>query len=63
MSYIRKHRNKFQSIIRLRGYPSIARSFTSGTDAKRWAVETELKFRREDAGIAKIKFPLLDFLQ
>ena len=26
-------------------------------DAKRWGNETELKIRREDAGIVKIKFP------
>ena len=30
----------------------------SRTDAKRWSIATELKLRREEAGIAKIKFPL-----
>ena len=57
MAYIRKHRDKWQSIIRVQGHPHLAKSFTSRTDAKRWATETELKIRREDAGIAKIKFP------
>jgi len=50
MAYIRKHRDKWQSIIRVQGHPHLAKSFTSRTDAKRWALETELKIRREDAG-------------
>ena len=57
MSYIRVHNNKWQSIIRIKGPPTLAKSFKSKTDAKRWANETEIKIRREDAGIAKIKFP------
>ena len=57
MSYIRVHNNKWQSIIRIKGHPTLAKSFKSKTDAKRWANETELKIRREDAGIVKIKFP------
>ena len=60
MAYIRKHRDKWQSIIRVQGHPHIAKSFVSRTDAKRWATETELKLRREDAGIAKIHFPKFD---
>ena len=57
MSYIRVHNNKWQSIIRIKGHPSLAKSFKSKTDAKRWANETELKIRREDAGVVKIKYP------
>mgnify|MGYP006404262467 FL=1 len=57
MSYVRQHRNAWQSIIRIKGHPNLAKSFKSKTDAKRWALETELKIRREDAGIAKIKYP------
>ena len=57
MSYVRQHRNAWQSIIRIVGHPHLAKSFTSKTDAKRWAIETERKIRREDAGIAKIKYP------
>ena len=57
MAYIRKHRDKWQSIIRVQGHPHLAKSFTSRTDAKRWAIEQELKIRREDAGVAKIHFP------
>ena len=56
MAYLRKHRDKWQSIIRVQGHPHLAKSFKSKTDATRWATETELKIRREDAGIAKIHF-------
>jgi len=57
MAYVRKHYGSWQSLIRIRNHPTLAKSFKSKTDAKRWANETELKIRREDAGIAKIKFP------
>ena len=57
MATLRIHGKKWQSIIRIVGRPILAKSFQSKTDAKRWANETELKIRREDAGIAKIKFP------
>ncbi len=57
MATIRIHGKKWQSIIRIVGRPILAKSFQSKTDAKRWANETELKIRREDSGIAKIKFP------
>ncbi len=57
MSYVRQHRKSWQSIIRIKGHPNLAKSFKSETDAKRWAIETERKIRREDAGIAKIKYP------
>ena len=57
MAYVRQHRNSWQSIIRIKGHPNLAKSFKSKTDAKRWAIATELKIRREEAGIAKIKFP------
>ena len=57
MATLRIHGKKWQSIIRIVGRPILAKSFQSKTDAKRWANETEIKIRREDAGIAKIKFP------
>ena len=57
MSTIRKHGQKWQSIVRIHGHPSLAKSFISKTDATRWANQTEVKLRREDAGIAKINFP------
>ena len=57
MSTIRKHGDKWQSIVRINGHPSLAKSFISKTDATRWANQTEVKLRREDAGIYKIRFP------
>ena len=57
MAYVRKHYGSWQSLSRIRNHPTLAKSFKSKTDAKRWANETELKIRREDAGIAKIKYP------
>ena len=57
MSTIRKHGQKWQSIVRIHGHPSLAKSFISKTDATRWANQTEVKLRREDAGISKINFP------
>ncbi len=57
MATLRIHGKKWQSIIRIVGRPILAKSFQSKTDAKRWANETEIKIRREDAGIVKIKYP------
>ena len=60
MSTVRKHYKKWQAIIRVNGHPSIIKSFVSKTDATRWASLTEVKLRREDAGITKIKFPIFE---
>ena len=57
MATVRKHYGKWQAVVRVNGHPSIIKSFVSKTDAKRWASLTEVKLRREEAGIAKIKFP------
>ena len=57
MATIRKHRSKWQSIIRIQGHPIISKTFVSKSDASRWALLTEGKLRREDAGIIKIKYP------
>ena len=57
MSTIRKHRSKWQSIIRVQGHPLISKTFVSKTDATRWANLTEVKLRREDSGIARIRYP------
>ena len=55
--FIRKRGNKWQGQVRLINHPLISKCFTSRTDAKRWAIATETKLRRDEAGIAKIKFP------
>ena len=57
MATVRKHYRKWQAVVRVNGHPSIIKSFVSKTDAKRWASFTEVKLRREEAGIARIKFP------
>ena len=57
MSTIRKHYGKWQCLVRVKDHPQIIKSFTLRGDAKRWGNETELKIRREDAGVAKIRFP------
>ena len=57
MSTIRKHYGKWQCLVRVKDHPQLIKSFILLDDAKRWANETELKIRREDAGITKIKFP------
>ena len=57
MSTIRKHYDKWQCLVRVKDHPQIIKSLTLHEDAKRWGNETELKIRREDAGLAKIKFP------
>ena len=57
MSSIVKMKNKWQGQVRVQGHPRIYKTFISKTDARRWAADTELKLRREDAGIAKVKYP------
>ena len=57
MSTIRKHYRKWQCLVRVKDHPQIIKSFKLREDAKRWGIETELKIRREDAGITKIKYP------
>lgn len=45
MSTIRKHGQKWQSIVRIHGHPSLAKSLVSKTDATRWASLTEVKLK------------------
>ena len=57
MSSVRKMRNKYQGLVRVTGHPNLAKTFSKFSDAQQWAMETEIKLRREDAGILKIKYP------
>ena len=57
MGTIRKQSKKWNAIVRVQGHPYISKTFVSKTDASRWANLTEVKLRREDAGISKMKFP------
>jgi hypothetical protein len=44
-------------MVRIKDHPQIIKTLNKHDDAKRWGNETELKIRREDAGITKIKYP------
>ena len=57
MPTIRKLRGNWQCMIRVINHPNLSRTFKKHEDAKRWGNETELKIRREDAGVVKIKYP------
>lgn len=57
MASVIKRKWGYQSIITVSGHPRLTKSVKSKTDTKRWGNETELKIRRQDAGIAKIKYP------
>jgi integrase len=57
MPTIRKLRGNWQCLVRVANHPNLSKTFKKHEDAKRWGNETELKIRREDAGIVKIKFP------
>ena len=46
MATIRKFRGKFNVQIRKQGYPSISRTFSTLTTAKRWASTTEADMER-----------------
>ena len=53
MGTLRGRAGKWQSMIRIAGYPQLIKAFDKHEDAKRWQLEAELKIRREKAGIAK----------
>jgi integrase len=57
MGTIRKMGSNWQCMVRIKDHPQLSKSFKTNADAKRWGIETELKIRREDAGIAKISYP------
>ena len=42
MSTIRKHYDKWQSIVRVSGHPPLYKTFVSKTDASRWEVQNEV---------------------
>ena len=60
MSYIRKMGKHWRCLVRIKDHPHLSKTFKKHEDAKRWSIETELKIRREDAGIAKIKYPMFN---
>jgi len=62
MATLRRRKNNWQAIIRLKNYPNIYKSFKHLKDAKRWASETEINIQREDAGIFYHKYPSFKFI-
>ena len=46
MATIRKHWNKWQVLIRRQGHPHIAKSFTSHSDATKYAQESETNIEK-----------------
>jgi len=57
MASVIKRKNGWQCEVRIKGHPRITKTLKHFADAKRWGLETELKIRREEAGILKLKFP------
>lgn len=62
MATLRRRKNNWQAIIRLKNYPNIYKSFKHLKDAKRWASETEINIQREDAGIFYHQYPSFKFI-
>jgi len=58
MGTIRKIGKHWQCMVRIKDHPQLIKTFKKHEDAKRWSIETELKIRQEDAGIAKISYPM-----
>ena len=62
MSTVRKQAKSWNAIVRVQGHSYISKTFKSKTDATRWANITEVKLRRDDAGISNVKFPKFEDL-
>ena len=57
MAYIRKRLGRWQSVVRVKGYPARTQSFDSKSDAKLWSSNIELELYREEHGLRKNKYP------
>ena len=53
MAYIRKRLGKWQSVVRVKGYPARTQSFNSKSDARLWSSNIELELHREEHGLRK----------
>ena len=51
MAYIRKRLGRWQSVVRVKGYPARTQSFDSKSDAKLWSSNIELELHREEHGL------------
>jgi len=57
MAYIRKRLGRWQSVVRVKGYPARTQSFNSKSDARLWSSNIELELYREEHGLRKNKYP------
>ena len=57
MATFRKRLGRWQSIVRVKGYPARTQSFDSKSDAKLWSSNIELELHREEHGLRKNKYP------
>ena len=53
MATFRKRLGRWQSIVRVKGYPARTQSFDSKSDAKLWSSNIELELHREEHGLRK----------
>ena len=58
MAYFRKRLGKWQCVIRIKGHPTITKTFLLKKDAEIWAKNIELKYFREENDIIKRDYPL-----
>ena len=58
MATIRRRKNNWQAVIRLKGHPAFYKTFTQKTDAKNWTKIAEHRIHRDDAGILIKKYPI-----
>ena len=58
MAYFRKRLGKWQCVIRIKGHPTITKTFLLKKDAEAWAKNIELKYFREENDIIKRDYPL-----
>ena len=57
MATFRKRLGRWQSIVRVKGYPARTQSFDSKSDAKLWSSNIKLELHREEHGLRKNKYP------
>jgi len=57
MATIRKRLGKWQSIVRVKGYPDRTQTFNSKSDARLWSNNLELELHRDEHGLKKNNYP------
>ena len=57
MAYIRRRKGKWQSVVRLVGYPTRTQSFSLKNDAVSWGKQIELDIQRDLHNLKKMEYP------